>query len=216
MKQIVLVPLVALVSVGCVQKTITLPSHRTSTVTYEEPVVYHENVVQYEEPTVTYPTVTYHGNGVQEVVPHETPVVQPEPQPQPQPHYGASTVTPVYTPTPATPPSATQTEVVTSLEPIVAYDMLQSNPMVTLLDVRTKQEQITDGKIANSLLIPLDVLPNNLNRLDRAKKILVYCHTGNRSKQALNILFRNGFDAVDIKGGIEKWKASHLPVRYGR
>ena len=203
MKQILFVPLVAFVLVGCVQKTITLPSHRTSSVTYEEPVVYHGNVVQYEEPTVI-----SHG----EVVPNEPVVAQPEPRPNPQPHYGSSTVTPVYTPTPAT----TQTEVETSLEPITAYDMLQSNPMVTLLDVRTKQEQITDGKIANSLLIPLDVLPNNLNRLDRAKKILVYCHTGNRSKQALNILFRNGFDAVEIKGGIQKWKAAHLPVRYGR
>jgi rhodanese-related sulfurtransferase len=207
MKQILFVPFVSFVFVGCVQKTITLPSHRPSSVTYEEPVVYHGNVVQYEEPTVISP-----GEVVQEVMPNEPVVVQPEPQPNPQPHYGESTVTPIYTPTPAT----TQTEVETSLEPITAYDMLQSNPMVTLLDVRTKQEQITDGKIANSLLIPLDVLPHNLNRLDRAKKILVYCHTGNRSKQALNLLLRNGFDAVEIKGGIQKWKAAHLPVRYGR
>jgi len=171
MKKILFIPLIALLSVGCVEKTITLSSPRPNTTIYEERVVYQPEIrPQYEEPTVT----------------------------------------PVYA------PSTTQTVVETSLDPVAAYDMLQGNPMVMLLDVRTKQEQRTDGKIANSLLIPLEVLSKNFNKLDRAKKIMVYCHTGNRSREALNILFRNGFDAIEIKGGIAKWKASHLPVRYGR
>jgi len=183
MKQIVFISLIAFLSLGCVKKTITLSSPRPATVIYEEPIVYHEDVVPYKEPVVI----------------HET-----------QPHYEV----PIPRETPRPRPSVSVVE--TSLDPVAAYDMLQGNPMVMLLDVRTKQEQITDGKIANSLLIPLDVLSKNFNKLDRAKKIMVYCHTGNRSREALNILFRNGFDAVEIKGGIQKWKASHLPVRYGR
>jgi rhodanese-related sulfurtransferase len=190
MKKILFIPLIALLSVGCVKKTITLSSAnqapqrevtvpRVNSTIYEESVVYEpESQPRYEE------RVVYH--------------------PQTQPQYEEPTTTP------------TQTVVETSLDPITAYDMLQGNPMVMLLDVRTKQEQRTDGKIANSLLIPLEVLSKNFNKLDRAKKIMVYCHTGNRSQEALNILFRNGFDAVEIKGGIQKWKASHLPVRYGR
>jgi len=103
-----------------------------------------------------------------------------------------------------------------SIDPIKAYDMIQGDPFVMLLDVRTKQEQKTDGKIANSLLIPLDVLKNNLHKLDKSKTMLVYGHVGNRSLEAIKLLSRNGFDAVEIKGGIAKWKEAHLPVRYER
>jgi len=203
MKKILFIPLIALLSVGCVKKTITLSS--PSQVSQREATVSRPNTTIYEE------SVVYNPSGQPRY--EETVVYQPETRPQ----YEEPTVTTVSTTPVSTATSTpTQTVVETSLDPVAAYDMLQGDPTVMLLDVRTKQEQITDGKIANSLLIPLDVLSKNFNKLDRAKKIMVYCHTGNRSREALNILFRNGFDAVEIKGGIQKWKASHLPVRYGR
>jgi len=200
MKKILFIPLIALLSVGCVKKTITLSS--PSQVSQRQATIPRPNTTIYEE------SVVYNPVGQ---APYEERVVY-QPQPYEEPTVTTVSTTPVSTPT-STP---TQTVVETSLDPVAAYDMLQGDPTVMLLDVRTKQEQITDGKIANSLLIPLDVLSKNFNKLDRAKKIMVYCHTGNRSREALNILFRNGFDAVEIKGGIAKWKASHLPVRYGR
>ena len=101
-----------------------------------------------------------------------------------------------------------------AVEPGEAYDMLLSDPFVTLLDIRMPEEQKIDGKIANSLLIPLPVLRNNLHKLDKSKKILVYCHTGNRSVDAVQFLASQGFEAINLNGGIAKWKAEHLSVQY--
>lgn len=92
-----------------------------------------------------------------------------------------------------------------------AFTMIQ-NGDVTILDVRNQYETITDGKIANSQLIPVQVLDSYLDRLDNSKTILVYCRTGNRSAVASNILRSRGFKAINVLGGINSWRAKGFPV----
>jgi len=111
------------------------------------------------------------------------------------------------------PVSMSQTQAF-NISPLAAYDKLQENLNVLLLDVRTAEEIPQDGKIANSLMIPIQVLARNLNRLDKSKTIIVYCHVGNRSVEATKFLRSHGFDAVNMKGGIEAWKRQHLSVRW--
>ena len=101
-----------------------------------------------------------------------------------------------------------------NISAIDAYDMIQTEPELMILDVRNQNEIAIDGKISNSVLIPLRALKYYLTKLDKNKKILVYCHTGNRSLTATDMLFQNGFNAVNLLGGITDWKANHLPVRY--
>ena len=101
-----------------------------------------------------------------------------------------------------------------NIAPLDVFDQILENPNLLILDVRTKGEIAQDGKIANSLLIPLQVLSQNLNRLDKSKEIIVYCHTGNRSIEATKLLRRNGFDAVNMKGGIQAWRQNHLDVKW--
>jgi len=101
-----------------------------------------------------------------------------------------------------------------NISAIDAYDMIQTESELMILDVRNQNEIAMDGKISNSVLIPLNALKYYLTKLDKNKKILVYCHTGNRSQVATEMLFQNGFNAVNLLGGISSWKASHLPVRY--
>jgi len=92
-----------------------------------------------------------------------------------------------------------------------AFSMIEKQN-VTILDVRTQPETIRDRKIANSQLIPLQVLGSQLDKIDTSKPILVYCHTGNRSAVASNILRGQGFNAINVLGGINAWKANGLPV----
>ena len=99
-----------------------------------------------------------------------------------------------------------------SVSPKVAYEMLQSDDNVTLLDVRTVEEFKKDGKIANAKLIPLGQLSQNLNMLDKSKKVLVYCRSGNRSVSASRILESNGFVPINMSGGILDWRSEKLPV----
>ena len=100
-----------------------------------------------------------------------------------------------------------------SVSPKVAYEMLQNDDNVTFLDVRTVDEFKKDGKIADAKLIPLGELPQNLNMLDKSKKVLVFCRSGNRSVSAARILENNGFTVINMNGGINGWKSEKLPVQ---
>ncbi len=94
-----------------------------------------------------------------------------------------------------------------------AYSLMTSDSSVVVLDVRTVGEY-QSGHIKNSLLIPLQELNNRLNELKtkKEKKILVFCRSGNRSGQAQKILEQNGYNAVNISGGVISWSNNGLPL----
>ncbi|MGA9365133.1 MAG: MBL fold metallo-hydrolase [Bacteroidota bacterium] len=73
-----------------------------------------------------------------------------------------------------------------------------------LLDVREPQEYEICN--LNARLIPLRQLPKRLQELDPGKEIVVYCHTGSRSQQAVEFLYESGFKNVkSLFGGVEAW-----------
>lgn len=100
-----------------------------------------------------------------------------------------------------------------SISPRQAYELLQKDPNVALLDVRTPEEYKTEH-IAGATLIPVQVLGENLSNLSnvKAKKIIVYCHSGTRSVAASRILVENGFTPLNVTGGISAWKSEGLSV----
>ena len=100
-----------------------------------------------------------------------------------------------------------------SISPKQAYALLQKDPNVVLLDVRTPDEFATDH-IAGAILIPVQTLSENLSKLSnvKAKKIIVYCHSGARSVSASRILMKNGFTPLNVAGGISAWKSEGLSV----
>jgi len=74
-----------------------------------------------------------------------------------------------------------------------------------LLDVRTPREQQV-ACIEGSILIPLNELPGRLDELDPEVELVVHCHHGPRSTQAVMFLRGNGFDkARNLVGGIDAW-----------
>ncbi len=95
-----------------------------------------------------------------------------------------------------------------------AYNMMLTDTNITLLDVRTSEEIKSDGKLKNSILIPVQLLEQNLDKLEKYKnrKIFIYCRSGNRSITASRILSDAGFKTYNIQGGINKWKEEKLPL----
>ena len=75
-----------------------------------------------------------------------------------------------------------------------------------ILDVRTKEEYDA-GHIPNAMLLPnedigsedIDILP------DKKQLILIYCRSGNRSKQAAQKLVDLGYENIMEFGGIIDW-----------
>lgn len=100
-----------------------------------------------------------------------------------------------------------------SISPKDAYTLMKSGEKVAVLDVRTPDE-FSQEHIEGAILIPVQTLSNNLALIAQVKnqKIIVYCHSGNRSVSASRILVKNGFTPLNIKGGITAWKAEGLAV----
>jgi len=116
-----------------------------------------------------------------------------------------------------TTPTATPTAVLsyTSLTVNGAKALIQENPDLIVLDVRTRAEYEI-SHLQNAILIPVSELPNRLAELDKDKKILVYCKTGIRSAIASEILVNNGFGSVyNMIGGIDAWIKAGYPVVLG-
>lgn len=74
-----------------------------------------------------------------------------------------------------------------------------NNPKTFLVDVRTPSE-FSSGNVKGSVNIPLDKLPSQLGKFKGKENIVVFCRSGNRSRQAKYILEQNGFTSV-INGG---------------
>ena len=87
---------------------------------------------------------------------------------------------------------------------------LDLNADLVILDVRTNQEWDGPlGHIKNARLIPLQELSKRYTELNpvKNKEIIVYCRSGNRSQVATTLLRENGFNAVNMIGGMKAWNA---------
>ena len=80
-----------------------------------------------------------------------------------------------------------------------------------VLDVRRPEEYAAANMGAE--LIPLDQLPARVGELEehRGEQIVVHCRSGSRSARAVDYLRAQGFDAVNLKGGIRQWAAEIAP-----
>jgi parallel beta-helix repeat protein len=100
----------------------------------------------------------------------------------------------------------------TGVSVVEAKAMLDSNPSLVVLDVRT-QSEYDSGHIRNAKHIPVTQLEGRLHELDTTDEILVYCKSGFRSTTASQLLVDHGFLYVfNMNGGIDAWKSQGYPV----
>lgn len=84
----------------------------------------------------------------------------------------------------------------------------QQHAPFLLLDVREPAEYAICN--LGGTLIPLGELPTRHQELDKDQTIIVHCHFGGRSQQAVDFLLRQGFTKVrNLSGGIDAW-AVHI------
>ena len=79
-----------------------------------------------------------------------------------------------------------------------------------LLDVRGYPEWL-QSHVAGATLVPLDVLRRAPNRGKLGDEVLVLCQSGQRSRQAAEVLAQNGVQPLVIEGGLSAWQAAGLP-----
>ncbi len=94
-----------------------------------------------------------------------------------------------------------------------AKTMLDANKNIFLLDVRTPQEY-SQGKLAGSILIPINEVEQRIREVPKNKPVVVYCAVGARSKPVADFLSQQGYkDVFNMKDGIVGWYRNGFPIQ---
>ena len=105
-----------------------------------------------------------------------------------------------------------------ALAPAAADALLQNPPGgLVILDVRTPEE-FAAGHIAGAVELDLQgaAFESDVAELDPETPYFVYCHTDNRSGQAVAYLQEHDFTSLyELTGGIAAWETAGLPVVTG-
>lgn len=118
----------------------------------------------------------------------------------------------------AAPAGATTTASPRLLSPADAQAFLAAPPAgLTVLDVRTAEE-FAAGHLEGATMIDFQsaTFGADVDQLPHDAPVFVYCHSGNRSGQAVAQMVALGFtDISELDGGIAAWQAAGLPIVTG-
>ena len=60
--------------------------------------------------------------------------------------------------------------------------------------------------------MPMQTIPARLDELDRSRPVACLCHHGARSQQVAHFLAQQGFEVVNVAGGIHAWSLQVDPT----
>jgi len=89
--------------------------------------------------------------------------------------------------------------------------ILAEDPGTSLIDVREPDEYAA-GHAPDSELIPMSVISVRLQEIPKDRTVYVICHSGGRSAQVVHWLNQQGYDGVNVDGGIVAWAMAGHPV----
>lgn len=102
-------------------------------------------------------------------------------------------------------PDAAMSEL--EIEPEDLERRLAGGEVIQIVDVREDWERDICA-LPGALGIPMERIPDSLERLDRAAPLVLVCHHGMRSLHAANWLRNQGYDlALSLNGGVDAWAA---------
>ena len=110
-----------------------------------------------------------------------------------------------------------QTQIIEDITAQEAFKLIQenkNNPDFIIVDVRTPAEFI-DGHIEDALNVDFNSgsFESEISKLDRAKKYLIHCRSGVRSRGALDIMVELNFREVyHLYEGIIGWDKEGYPT----
>lgn len=102
-----------------------------------------------------------------------------------------------------------------TLSPMEVMGIRKDNPeSIVVVDVRNAPPEKMGAKIAGALHIPQSTLASRLSELPKDKLIVVYCWETwcNLASHAAITLLENGYDAVELIGGIGAWNTMNFPT----
>ncbi|MDX1882352.1 rhodanese-like domain-containing protein [Mycolicibacterium sp. 120270] len=82
---------------------------------------------------------------------------------------------------------------------------------VVLLDVR-EHDEWDRGHAEGAQHIPMGEVPGRLAEIDPGATLFVVCHLGGRSMRVARYLAQNGYEPINVSGGMQAWADAGRPV----
>jgi rhodanese-related sulfurtransferase len=82
---------------------------------------------------------------------------------------------------------------------------------VVLLDVR-EHDEWQRGHAPGAQHIPMGDVPARMAEIDTEAQLFVVCHAGGRSQRVAQYLARNGYEPVNVAGGMLAWAGAGRSV----
>ena len=97
--------------------------------------------------------------------------------------------------------------------PTKALELMQKGAL--LVDVREPKEVAKKSfDVSNIIQIPLRDLQKRFQEIPLDRKVIIACHSGNRSSMATRFLMNHGYtQALNLQHGIIRWEKDGLPVK---
>lgn len=84
-------------------------------------------------------------------------------------------------------------------------DLLAQGKQLNIIDVREPGE-VASGKIPTAINMPLGLIEFRMNELDKSKEYIMVCRSGGRSGQATLFLESQGYNVINMTGGMMFWE----------
>jgi rhodanese-related sulfurtransferase len=103
---------------------------------------------------------------------------------------------------------------VTKITPEELNEKMKFGKHPLIVDVR-QPDEYRQVHIKGAKLIPLTEIYKHLDELPKGREIVCVCASGQRSRSAAKILDKEGFIALDLRGGMIAWRRNKFPVQKG-
>ncbi|RUL55147.1 MULTISPECIES: rhodanese-like domain-containing protein [Lysinibacillus] len=80
-------------------------------------------------------------------------------------------------------------------------NLLDANEDLNVIDVR-EADEVEQGMIPGAVHIPLGSIPERADELDKTKEYILVCRGGVRSAKAGEYLESQGFEVINLEGGM--------------
>ncbi|MBS4207268.1 rhodanese-like domain-containing protein [Bacillus sp. FJAT-50079] len=82
--------------------------------------------------------------------------------------------------------------------------LVNEGKILNIIDVR-EVDEVATGKIPGAINIPLGLVEFRMHELDKSKEYIMVCRSGGRSGQAAQFLESQGFNVINMQGGMLSW-----------
>jgi rhodanese-related sulfurtransferase len=96
------------------------------------------------------------------------------------------------------------------ITPTELKTMMASEAPPTVVDVREPWETAICA-LAGAQTIPMRTLPQRLQEIPNDRPVVLLCHHGQRSLMVAQYLDQAGYEAMSLRGGIERWAVEVEP-----